>query len=458
MRSSDSLRSYLERKILRQSVYVLMVLGLFAVSMSYLISRNRVATDIEESAQAIAKAYRSRILEGDIKVTQSQLHELLHLGPQEQVLILDKNRTPLYKEIGTEKTELKGCTVAGVTCFENGSAQIFLPLYFDAEKTALYGYLYLSRHVDLDWIFVGLVFLVFSIGYFLLYFGFSNLTKRAAEKLSGEISVWSSRLNQNPKDSSPLPAPPFIELNELKSSIEGLHEKIRRYENEASHNAKILVLRGIAHDLLGPVAQMQFQCASLKHLVNDSESTELIQDLNDSLGRISLIASQVKNLDQSSKNADCFDLSEVLSLEVLTLAASPEIQRRSLNLEFIGEPNIQPNISKGEIVRIVQNLVSNSANASPSGGDIRVTVSKGQGNAVIEVKDHGCGIAAHLKEKVFEPDFTSKPGVGTGLGLAIVRHICSQRNGVISLQSEIGAGTTIRVSVPLIDGGKDNEA
>jgi two-component system NtrC family sensor kinase len=70
--------------------------------------------------------------------------------------------------------------------------------------------------------------------------------------------------------------------------------------------------------------------------------------------------------------------------------------------------------------------------------------------AAIQVRDRGCGIPQHLQEQVFEPDYTSKPGLGTGLGLSIVQHICHQRGGTVALDSEIGKGTSVRVSFPLV--------
>ena len=453
MKQMGSLREYLERNILRQSVYVLAVLGLVAISISYFVSRYKVAQDIQDSAASVAKAYRSRILEGDIKNAQTQLHELLHLRNNEQVLILGADRQPIYREVVPNQIELQKCTVSNQTCVGFESATIYFPLYFDSDRTALFGYIYISKDVLIDWFFVGLVFLVFLIGYGLIYFGFSNLTKSAAGKLSKEITLWTQRLNTNPKDTSELPLPPFSELQPLRSAIEGLNEKIRDFENEASHKAKLLVLRGIAHDLLGPVAQMQFQCASLKTLDLDLETKELVADLNDSLHRISGIATQVKTLQKNNLDFERFDLSEQITSEISSLNEMPSIKNLGLKLEFTGEPNLQAQVSRAEVSRIIQNLVQNSANASAHGSKIIIQVSKNLENAVIEISDFGCGIASHLQEKVFEPDYTSKPGVGTGLGLAIIKHICSQRNGSVKLVSKPNMGTQVQISLPIFHGG-----
>lgn len=455
MNQMGSLREYLERKILKQSVYVLAVLGLVAISISYFVSRYRVAQDIQDSAASVAKAYRSRILEGDIKNAQTQLNELLHLRKNEQVLILGADRQPIYREVVPNQIEIQKCTIQSQTCVGFESATIYFPLYFDADRTALFGYIYISKEVLIDWFFVGVVFLVFLVGYGLIYFGFSNLTKSAAAKLSNEVILWTQRLNTNPKDTSELPLPPFSELQPLRNAIEGLNEKIRDFENEASHKAKLLVLRGIAHDLLGPVAQMQFQCASLKTLDLDLEAKDLVSDLNESLHRISGIATQVKTLQQNNLEFDRFDLSELIASEISSLNEMPTVKNLGLKLEFSGEPNLQAQVSRAEVSRIIQNLVQNSANASAHGSKILIQVSKSLENALIEISDSGCGIAAHLQEKVFEPDYTSKPGVGTGLGLAIIKHICSQRNGSVKLVSQPSIGTQVQIRLPIFHGGPD---
>lgn len=450
MKDARSLRTYLERKILKHSIYVLVILSIFSIVVSYGVSRVKTATDIEDSAAAVSKAYRSRILEGDIKVAQTQLHELLHLGADEQVLILNQDKQPIYQDTSARAAKVKICPTDGQTCFDYKAARILSPIYFDSEKTSLYGYVYLSRNIRVDWFFVFLTFSIFFVGYLLLYFGFTNLTRNAASRLSNEISLWAKRLEDNPKNVATLTRAPFSELNTLKEAIEGLNLKILGFENQAGHKAKLLVLRGIAHDLLGPVAQMQFHLASLKTMPLDEDSSDIISDLTDSLKRISSIATQVKSLDHNSDNFDDYDLSDLVSMEVKNLQNSKSISQKGFKLEFHGESNLKLQVSKSEISRIVQNLVLNSAQASESSDDIEISVFRMKDEAIIQVRDHGCGIPKHLQEQVFEPDYTSKPGLGTGLGLSIVQHICYQRGGTVSLNSEIGKGTSVHVSFPLI--------
>ncbi len=71
----------------------------------------------------------------------------------------------------------------------------------------------------------------------------------------------------------------------------------------------------------------------------------------------------------------------------------------------------------------------------------------------LTVKDNGCGMDKETREKAFDPFFTTKPvGKGTGLGLSVVHGIVKQYGGAITLESEVGLGTTVSVFIPVIQG------
>ncbi|MBM4082772.1 MAG: HAMP domain-containing histidine kinase, partial [Planctomycetes bacterium] len=72
-----------------------------------------------------------------------------------------------------------------------------------------------------------------------------------------------------------------------------------------------------------------------------------------------------------------------------------------------------------------------------------------QGTLVVRIADSGTGMTEEVQKKIFEPFFTTKePGRGTGLGLAISRDIVEKYQGKISVQSEVGKGTTFTIEIP----------
>jgi len=104
----------------------------------------------------------------------------------------------------------------------------------------------------------------------------------------------------------------------------------------------------------------------------------------------------------------------------------------------------------GQLSQVWMNLMVNAAQAMKSRGDLWITTRIEGGCAVVEFRDSGPGMPDDVKNKIFDPFFTTKAvGEGTGLGLSIVHSIIERHAGEITVESEIGQGTTFRVSLPL---------
>ena len=97
----------------------------------------------------------------------------------------------------------------------------------------------------------------------------------------------------------------------------------------------------------------------------------------------------------------------------------------------------------------VVNLLKNAAESSPSGSPITLRVTTDAQMLRLEVSDQGCGISSENLRKIFEPFHTTK-SYGTGLGLPIVKRIVDSHGGRLSINSKEGAGTTVRISLPLL--------
>ncbi|MHB1308079.1 MAG: hybrid sensor histidine kinase/response regulator [Limisphaerales bacterium] len=119
-----------------------------------------------------------------------------------------------------------------------------------------------------------------------------------------------------------------------------------------------------------------------------------------------------------------------------------------------------------QLEQVILNLAVNARDAMPRGGRLRIETSvyeaTGDGvgvhpeldpgeYVVLSVSDTGCGMAPEVQRRAFEPFFTTKGvGKGTGLGLATVYGIIKQHGGHVSLQSQLGVGTTVRVFLPRV--------
>jgi signal transduction histidine kinase len=103
--------------------------------------------------------------------------------------------------------------------------------------------------------------------------------------------------------------------------------------------------------------------------------------------------------------------------------------------------------SQSDLEQVFLNLLSNAREATPRGGRIAVTVRTAERLVEISIDDSGCGIPTENLPRVLEPFFTTKEN-GNGLGLSICRSILWEVDGTLTIRSEPGTGTNVRVIVP----------
>ncbi len=100
--------------------------------------------------------------------------------------------------------------------------------------------------------------------------------------------------------------------------------------------------------------------------------------------------------------------------------------------------------------RVLLNLAANAHDAMPEGGDLTLCSSRCGDTVRIEVQDTGCGMSPQLRKRIFDPFITEGKAHGTGLGLAITRDIVEGHHGRIDVQSAVGYGTTVSLTLPAI--------
>jgi signal transduction histidine kinase len=95
------------------------------------------------------------------------------------------------------------------------------------------------------------------------------------------------------------------------------------------------------------------------------------------------------------------------------------------------------------------NLMLNAQQAMPDGGQLTIQAAREPEGICLSMIDTGKGMTAEAASRAFQPFFSTKPG-GTGLGLATTRKIVEAHGGTIVLQSEVGRGTKISITLPSI--------
>ncbi|MBC7842238.1 MAG: PAS domain-containing protein [Gemmatimonadaceae bacterium] len=105
----------------------------------------------------------------------------------------------------------------------------------------------------------------------------------------------------------------------------------------------------------------------------------------------------------------------------------------------------------GEVREALLNLIQNALDAMKGGGTLGVTVRRDRSSAIVEVHDTGHGMSSEVRERAFEPFFSTKGPNGSGLGLAEVYGVMKRHNGRIEIESEVGRGSTVRLVFPVAD-------
>ena len=221
---------------------------------------------------------------------------------------------------------------------------------------------------------------------------------------------------------------------------------------------KTQLIATVSHELRNPLTSI------LGH-VELLESSDLPHGTSQSLTAISRNAGRLENLVDDllllSKVTDPHrplvpvevDLAGVVD-EALDLL---RVQADQRDILLHRTPTDQPVTVFGEpaeLDRVVTNLIGNAVKYSPDGGTVAVTISRGDGRVLVEVTDEGLGISPEDQESLFTEFFRStNPAAvalpGTGLGLTIVQSIVERHQGTIDVESELGKGSTFRVTLPL---------
>ena len=119
----------------------------------------------------------------------------------------------------------------------------------------------------------------------------------------------------------------------------------------------------------------------------------------------------------------------------------------------VGEESLRVVGNEEELIRLFVNLLENARRYTPADGQITLEARREGVEAVVTVRDTGCGIAPehlpHLGERFYRVDPSrARPDGGAGLGLSICRSIVEAHGGALAFESEVGAGTAVTVTLP----------
>jgi two-component system sporulation sensor kinase A len=203
---------------------------------------------------------------------------------------------------------------------------------------------------------------------------------------------------------------------------------------------------GIAHEVRNPLTSIKGFIQMMKETKRVEEP--YIQIVLDELERINQIISELLVL--GKPQISCykpFPLNEAMAYvinliwhEAMLNNVTIRLNNNGLNSMIYGDKN--------QLIQVFINIIKNAIEAMPKGGFVDITISEVENYCKICIKDTGVGISKERLAKVGEPFFTLKEK-GVGLGLTTSTKIIHEHKGTLKIDSEVGKGTTVHVTLPL---------
>ncbi|MCH8011568.1 MAG: PAS domain S-box protein [Candidatus Marinimicrobia bacterium] len=265
-----------------------------------------------------------------------------------------------------------------------------------------------------------------------------------------------------------------IEIETLKMAANVMGAAIERQwiEDQLRQSHKMeaigLLAGGIAHDFNNILTAIMGYSHLLMTRIQDNEPLKpyVAEIIDSSTKAANLVQGLLTFSRKQAIRPHPVNLNEIVrKAEILLLQLiDEEIELKTM----LADKDLIINADAGQIEQVLINLVVNARDAIPDTGSITIRTGlvnvneegvmiKGEKRAekyaLLSVRDTGTGMDYKRKEKIFEPFFTTKKvGKGTGLGLSIVYGIIKQSQGHISIDSELGKGTTFKIFLPITNG------
>jgi signal transduction histidine kinase len=269
--------------------------------------------------------------------------------------------------------------------------------------------------------------------------------QRSGEPQSADVTLWPSRETLNVRV---IPH----ENGEVISVLRDVGEEQRltlvrrQFVVSASHEMKtpVTAMHALAEAGQQALDTNDLEAANrfMTKLVDESQRLgRLVQDLLD-LSRVE---------DPTHIARDPVDLRAAVTQVVEESMGAAEQRSIQLKHSFVGDLNVRGDLPQLRL--LVKNLVDNALRYTPPNGVVLVELTEQDTEVVLRVTDTGSGIPLSLQSRVFERFFRVDEGRdrsrgGTGLGLSIVKHVVDLHGGQVSLDSELGEGSTFTVTLP----------
>ncbi len=253
---------------------------------------------------------------------------------------------------------------------------------------------------------------------------------------------------------------PRTSISEVRALAEGMNEmaaSLAKLEEEAKARELLTtfarIAAGLAHDLRLPIEAVRTACDAVVANPEDVEAVNLVRTVHRrDLPRLKEFVDDLRMLSQRSEGelqAEPVDPSQLAAEVVDHLSGYAKWRGTRFVAEGAG-PALE--VNRKLLRRALFNLAANGADAcgvTGPGGKVTISVRERDAMVCFEISDTGSGIPPERLATLLDGDFAStKRSSGIGLGLGVVRHVAQVHNGHLAVESEVGVGTTFRLTLP----------
>jgi two-component system phosphate regulon sensor histidine kinase PhoR len=224
----------------------------------------------------------------------------------------------------------------------------------------------------------------------------------------------------------------------------------------------------VSHELRTPITSIKgFIETILDGALDDKENAvRFLQIMLRQVNRLDAIIGDLLALSRIEKGSDENRIELAMDpIRGVLLAAVETCEKKAadkrIKVEVVCPEDLSAEINAALLEQAVVNLLDNAVKCSDAGSAVEIRAAREDGELVIRVADHGCGIEARHLPRLFERFYRvdkarSRELGGTGLGLAIVRHIALAHRGSVSVESTVGVGSTFCLRLPIGQAGLPN--
>ena len=247
----------------------------------------------------------------------------------------------------------------------------------------------------------------------------------------------------------------YDEFDEIKEDLNKMASELS--QNEMLKNDFI---SNVSHEIKTPLSVIKGYAKALENnSLDESTKKEYVAKMQNACEKLNALVTNILKLNKLENQKlipeiTRFNLSETLVNQILLFEELIDSKNINLNCEI--EENLYINSEQSYLELVFNNLLSNAIKFTSSNGSIEVKLNKIEEEYVIVFKDSGCGMdnntGKHIFDKFYQGDTSHKTN-GNGLGLALVKRVIDILGGKISVESELGVGSTFIVVIKEVSNG-----